>query len=232
MSSSVSSKSRKTNKTNNKSIPHTSAELTKISNCLYTIRNNLRHLFDQRGYEYNLEDETVENIRHKLVECNGNDIDLSELRIVVNNGSTTVMFIGNTEGEKIGISIARVLVDLFSTLKHVLLIFIQNVTPSVVKILDNYVGDCRVEYFMYKELMFVVTNHVLVPLHEKLTQNEEDELMKQIMSTKDKLPVLLHSDPVSRFLGFLPGDVIRITRRTSYSPKYFSYRIVKKITTS
>ena len=82
------------------------------------------------------------------------------------------------------------------------------------------------------ELMFVVTNHVLVPLHEKLTQAEEDELMKRIMSTKDKLPVLLHSDPVSRFLGFLPGDVIRITRRTSYSPKYFSYRIVKKMTTS
>ena len=56
-----------------------------------------------------------------------------------------------------------------------------------------------------------ITKHYLVPKHEKVPDSEKFD--KKII---DKLPILLKTDPISRFYGFKKGDLIKISRKNNY----------------
>lgn len=86
-------------------------------------------------------------------------------------------------------------------IKHVILVYNDGMTPSVRKAIHDL--QIHIELFEYKELMYNILKHELVPKHVVVgheTQNTH------------KLPYLRRCDPVSRFLAFRPGDVVRIER--------------------
>lgn len=101
-------------------------------------------------------------------------------------------------------------------LVHCILIYTGNVTPVASKIIRKS-QDIEFEIFKETELMFNLTKHSLVPLHEKLSENDS------LPFKNLQIPSLLSTDCVSRFLGFRSGDVIKITRKDSF----ISYRVVK-----
>ena len=70
------------------------------------------------------------------------------------------------------------------------------------------------------ELQINITRHRLVPRHERVLISEKEELERNY---KGKIPVTLHSDPVSRYYSFERGEYIRITRKDGT----MIYRIVK-----
>jgi DNA-directed RNA polymerase I, II, and III subunit RPABC1 len=83
-----------------------------------------------------------------------------------------------------------------------ILVYTNSVTPAVNKLISTL--DLVIELFHMDQLSFNVTKHVLVPHHVKIDH----------WDTNDRnYPILLTSDPISRFLGFRVGDVIKITRR-------------------
>ncbi len=55
------------------------------------------------------------------------------------------------------------------------------------------------------------TLHRLVPRHELLSAEEVASLLRKGIA-KIQLPVLLHSDPISRFYDFPQGSIVRIHR--------------------
>lgn len=99
-----------------------------------------------------------------------------------------------------------------------IIIYKSNVTSSAKKSLETLEYDF--ELFALHELQLNITRHRLVPRHSRILASEKEELDNKY---KGKLPILLHTDPVSRYYCFKRGEYIRITRKDGS----IMYRIVK-----
>ena len=104
-------------------------------------------------------------------------------------------------------------------INHCIIIYKEKIT-SVAKKITESINDFTIELFPSCELMYNITKHYLVPLHKKL----EDEASKNFkLKYGINIPIILYKDPVSRFYGFKPNDIIEVTRSTGF----VTYRIVK-----
>lgn len=105
-------------------------------------------------------------------------------------------------------------------LKHCIILYSSTITPRAKRIIDDEKMNILCETFSIDEMQYNITEHYLVPKHIVLTR-------KQAIRFKNKygtsFPVLLSSDPVSRFYNFSTGDIVRVERKNGI----IVYRIVK-----
>ena len=73
---------------------------------------------------------------------------------------------------------------------------------------------------------FRVTDHIYVPKHEIISEEEAQELLKRIHARPEQLPYIRVSDPVVRELGAKPGQILKITRRSETAGEAVYYRYV------
>jgi DNA-directed RNA polymerase subunit H (RpoH/RPB5) len=91
------------------------------------------------------------------------------------------------------------------------------------KILNKIDGLLSV--FMFSDLHFNPTKHHLVDKHTKLTKDEIKDLMALYnIKSKTQLPIILKSDPIARWLGIRPGDIVKIDRYNPNSGLTYYYR--------
>jgi DNA-directed RNA polymerase I, II, and III subunit RPABC1 len=84
------------------------------------------------------------------------------------------------------------------------------------------------ELFWLNTMIFNITKHVLVPKHTKIGEDDIRKLLAELyIQNKFHLPIMLKSDPITRYLDLSSGDVCKITRYSPTSGEYFSYRVVK-----
>jgi len=83
-----------------------------------------------------------------------------------------------------------------------------------------------VQFFDLKEVSFNITKHVLVPKHEVIDDETEiAEIVKTYqVKTKHQFPLILRTDPVAKYYGMKPGNLVRITRVSPSAGEYFLYR--------
>lgn len=91
------------------------------------------------------------------------------------------------------------------------IIVCKSIMVSNLKKIENI--SPKIEIFTENELSFNLTRHYLVPKMVRLEKK-----------ISDNWPIMLESDPMSKFLKFKHGDFIEIT----YKDASVSYRIVKK----
>lgn len=105
---------------------------------------------------------------------------------------------------------------------HCIIVYKDNATPVAKKFVSDST-EMQIELFNEDELQYNLTKHYLVPLHElyEFKSKKEYDVFKKKFG--EKLPVILKTDPVSRFYGFKKGDIIKITRKDGY----VAFRIVK-----
>jgi DNA-directed RNA polymerase subunit H len=70
------------------------------------------------------------------------------------------------------------------------------------------------------------TLHKYVPKHELLSLEEAYNLLKQLGAKPEQLPWIKASDPIAKKLGAKPGDIIKITRKSSIAGEIIVYRYV------
>lgn len=73
---------------------------------------------------------------------------------------------------------------------------------------------------------FNVTDHILVPKHEKLEEEESKQLLKKYNIIKLQLPRISRKDPAVKELDLKLGDIIKITRNSGTAGKTVFYRVV------
>ena len=88
---------------------------------------------------------------------------------------------------------------------------------------DQYTKNgLRISFFRIANLVIHPSDHVLVPKHEKM--REEDIPLPK--SERYKLPFIrFHEDMQARVLGLIPRDIVKITRPSPSSGTYTMYRI-------
>jgi len=73
---------------------------------------------------------------------------------------------------------------------------------------------------------FNIFDHEFVPKHEILTAEERKKLLAEYKVHPYQLPKIKASDPALTAIGAMPGDVVRIIRKSPTAGKYDAYRYV------
>ena len=103
-------------------------------------------------------------------------------------------------------------------ISHAIIMYKDDITPIAKKMITD-LTDLHIEIFCESELYYNITKHYLVPKHEPLSREDSTTLKSRYGS---KFPIILQSDPVSKFYNFKRGNIVRITRNNNY----VTYRIV------
>ena len=69
-------------------------------------------------------------------------------------------------------------------------------------------------------------DHMLVPKHELLSEEEAEEVLKVLNVRKEQLPKIRADDPIAKEIGAKPGDIVRIVRDSPTAGKSVVYRLV------
>jgi DNA-directed RNA polymerase subunit H (RpoH/RPB5) len=85
-----------------------------------------------------------------------------------------------------------------------------------------------VSFFWISHIVNNPLNHILVPKHEIVPEEEVQPIMDKFnMIAKSKFPLIrFHVDPIIRLLGGVPGDLVKITRPSPSAGIYEFYRLV------
>ena len=95
------------------------------------------------------------------------------------------------------------------------------------KILDKITID-NIQIFTYTSLLFNITKHSKIPKHIRVI-SDKDEIksiceLRNISST-DKLPKILMSDPLANFYGLQVGELFEFKKYNKNSGIYIYYRV-------
>src|SRR5512136_958495 len=74
--------------------------------------------------------------------------------------------------------------------------------------------------------VFDIFEHALVPFHEILTEKEKNQLLTQFRVKPYQMPQIKSGDPTVKAIGAKPGDVLKITRKSSTAGEHITYRYV------
>ena len=72
-----------------------------------------------------------------------------------------------------------------------------------------------------------IQDHMLVPKHEIMTEEEISEEFSDVDYDYKNLPKIKSTDPVVKAIGANEGNVLRITRESQTAGVFITYRIVE-----
>jgi DNA-directed RNA polymerase subunit H (RpoH/RPB5) len=87
--------------------------------------------------------------------------------------------------------------------------------------------NLRLSFFYIDSFQMNPLKHYLVPPHEIVPREQHDGLMKSLyITTPSQFPLIrYHEDPITRVIGSIPGDIIKITRPSPSAGEYTVYRV-------
>ncbi|MDD1639695.1 MAG: DNA-directed RNA polymerase subunit H [Methanomicrobiales archaeon] len=77
-------------------------------------------------------------------------------------------------------------------------------------------------------MTFQLLDHVMVPDHRIMTDEEIGTLLSTYHLSLEQLPKIFHDDPAVKTVKAKPGNVIRIIRSSQTAGRAESYRLVVK----
>ncbi len=113
---------------------------------------------------------------------------------------------------------------------HILLISKDDFTSFAKQVLiEKRQEGMKIEFFLQKEVLYNITRHRLQPKFEIMTQDELQELLKQLQCKLVNLNKMLKTDPIARYFDAQPKQVFKITRdflREDSHQRGINYRVV------
>jgi DNA-directed RNA polymerase subunit H (RpoH/RPB5) len=88
----------------------------------------------------------------------------------------------------------------------------------------------QTEIFAETTLMMNIIDHIAVPKHEILSQEDSDKILVLYNARKKDMPKILTSDPIAMYYNMKPGQICKITRPSKTSGESAFYRLVIKAT--
>ena len=143
--------------------------------------------------------------------------------------------------------------ELIGKYDNLFIIINENITDSIIQIKDNLNNKLQqnidiepikkeitknnlnlnknhfkyVDIYSLNSLQLNINNHILVPIHKVIRNNDEiNKILEQCNTSKNKLPIINRNDPIAKIKRMIPGDICEITRITPKGETLY-YRICK-----
>uniref|UniRef100_A0A1J3G0A1 DNA-directed RNA polymerase V subunit 5A n=1 Tax=Noccaea caerulescens TaxID=107243 RepID=A0A1J3G0A1_NOCCA len=193
----------------------------------YLARRTALEMLRDRGFQVSSEDIDLSLQVFRTV--HGERPDVDRLRISVQHRSDSskkvkVVFFG-TGMVKVN-SIRSVAAEVLSqeTITGLILVLQSHVTKQALKAIELF--SFKVEIFQITDLLVNVTNHVLKPQHQVLSDEEKTTLLHKFNIEEKQLPRISKKDAIVRYYGLEKGQVVKVNYRGELSESHVTYRCV------
>jgi DNA-directed RNA polymerase subunit H (RpoH/RPB5) len=92
---------------------------------------------------------------------------------------------------------------------HYKIIIVSKITPKAYK---QFIEYDNLEVFFSDDLLVNKIDHIFVPKHIVLSQEEQDQIRKEYGFKRIEIGIIKESDPIARYYNLKPGNIIRIER--------------------
>ena len=106
------------------------------------------------------------------------------------------------------------------------LVIVKSISNKTKQLVTNTYPNTEV--FLEKELMMNLIEHIYVPSHEILSNEESQQIIETYNTRKRDMPKMLTNDPIARYYNMQPGQICRIIRPSETSGFVSYYRLVIK----
>lgn len=179
--------------------------------------------------EYFVTDYEIEMKKHQFIEKYGENLKREDLVINKtkqrNNEQIYVFF---PEEAKVGVKTLKTYTNRMKSenVSRAILVVQQSLTPFAKSCVSEMMPKFTMEIFQEAELLVNIKEHVLVPEHQILKDDEKKTLLARYTVKETQLPRIQVSDPIARYYGLKRGDVVKIIRPSETAGRYVTYRFV------
>jgi len=104
----------------------------------------------------------------------------------------------------------------------------SHINKEIERLTTTYTTETNgiyIESYDYKLFEIEIPKHFTVPVHEIMSPDETNELLKDTMKEKHHFAKIFHNDPMAIWIGARPGDMIRIFRLSESTGEAITYRL-------
>lgn len=201
---------------------------------LFRVRKTVVKMLKSRGYivtdeELNMTAEMFSDPARELVREDGLPERASHtLSVEKQDDPDDTLFVFFPQDEKVGVKPIRTYCERMKeeSVKRAILVTRDNLTPFAKQaVAEMRQQKYNIEYFREAELLVDITEHVLVPQHVVMTEDEKKTLLTRYKLRPEQLPRIQETDPVARYYGLHRGQVVKIVRPSETAGRYVTYRI-------
>jgi DNA-directed RNA polymerase subunit H (RpoH/RPB5) len=92
---------------------------------------------------------------------------------------------------------------------HYRFVIVSKITPKAYK---QFIEYNNLEVFFDDDMLVNKIDHVFVPKHILLSQEEQDQIRKEYGFKRIEFSIIKESDPIARYYNLKPREIIRIER--------------------
>lgn len=109
----------------------------------------------------------------------------------------------------------------------VIIVALSPPSENVLKVAKSHAKD-RVQLFHIRQLQFDITTHRMAMPHRILTEEEKKKVLEtfKISNPEEQLPWIDSQDPMVKWIGAIPGDVLHVQRHSDVAGTSDYYRYV------
>lgn len=203
-----------------------------LNNLIYKSRSNILDMIEERGFSIAkinkfTEDEINLQVSNHIKGNFTSSSNLSSLDIFIKNPETNEKLVVKyclddklKKSKRLTTQISEIYDNYELTRNDCLIILNIDIILNedvktnnvLVRFINNlYTEGKFVQFFGLQNFLFNISKHVYVPKHTIVkSKSEIQELEKKIHTSISKLPRILREDPMAKFIGAKPGDLVHI----------------------
>ena len=195
---------------------------------LFRIRKTVCKMLNARGYL--VAQAELDRDKDSFTEEFGEDPrrDALTLQFDLREDPTQHIFVFFPDEEKVGVKTIKEYAKRMKDeqVNRAIIVVQQSLTPfDRQSLLECQAQKFYIEQFQEAELLVNITDHVLVPEHILLSDEQKRVLLDRYKVKETQLPRIQMHDPVARYFGMRRGQVVRIIRPSETAGRYVTYRL-------